>query len=232
MAILTLPGIISILIMIVAIPLIAYRAPMPTHTPTVTVIAQRPTDVPTVTLVPPTDTPVPPTDTPTVTPTVTLVPPTDTPLPPTATATPLPPTKTRIPTRKPSPTASVTRCVSVVGDSVAHGDAVFEIPGTGYLQAQFTPVSNFITQQYQGQGIADMQAYNRSSSAVGISSPRHPSYFNTLEYALLLKDGCQYTLIIPWINDLSSGVDAGVQAPAHISQLAYLAQQVRWPHSP
>jgi hypothetical protein len=222
-AILAVPGIIAILIVGVAIPLIAYRAPTPTptYTPSATAIVQRPTDVPTVTLVPPTATPVPPTNTPTITPTPTPIPPTATPLPPTAT-----PTKTRVPTRKPPPTAAVTRCVSVVGDSVAHGDAVFEIPGTGYLQAQFTPVSNFIALQYQGRGIADMKVYNRSSSAVGISSPRHPSYFNSLEYALLLKDGCQYTLIIPWINDLSSGIDAGVQAPAHISQLAYLAQQV------
>jgi hypothetical protein len=114
----------------------------------------------------------------------------------------------------------------VVGDSVAHGDAVFEIPGVGYLQAQMTPVSSFIAFQYQQRGVANMDVRNRSSSAVGISSGRHPSYFDTYEYAALLQDSCQYTVIIPWINDLSSGVDASAAAPAHVARLATLVQTV------
>jgi hypothetical protein len=41
-----------------------------------------------------------------------------------------------------------------------------------------------------------------------------------------LQDACQYTVIIPWINDLSSGVDASAAAPAHVTQLGRLAQSV------
>lgn len=199
---------------------LAPSAPTPTIkvSTTAPAAAARATDVPTVTLVPPTATL-------TLTPTETLIPPTATPITPTATA--IPPTVTSVPptaTRKPPPTAVVKRCVSVVGDSVAHGDAVYEIPGVGYLQAQLAPVSAFIEYQYRQRGIGDMKVLNRTSSAVGISSGNHPSYFSTYEYSQLLQDGCQYTVVIPWLNDLSSGVDGGVAAPAHVTALAILVQ--------
>ncbi|MCC7447462.1 MAG: hypothetical protein IT324_08610 [Anaerolineae bacterium] len=193
-----------------------------------------PTDVPTVTAVPPTATHT-PTPTNTFTPSPTL-PPTAT---STATNTPLPPTPT--PTRTPAPRTAApaatfgavagggsadTRCVAVVGDSVAHGDAVFEIPNTGFLQAQFLPVSGYINGQYSSRGVSNIKVFNRSASAVGISSGKHPSYFSTFEYAQLLQDACQYVVIIPWINDLSSGNDASAAAPAHVAALARLAQDV------
>src|SRR5204863_5983538 len=114
------------------------------------------------------------------------------------------------------------RCVSVVGDSVAHGDGVFEIPATGFFTGQSTPVSKFIELQYRQRGDATMQVRNRSASAVGISSTNHPSYFSTVEYAELLQDGCAYTVIIPWINDLSSGGDPNAAASAHVQSLTSL----------
>jgi hypothetical protein len=195
--------------------LVVQRSPSPTIRPTTAVVMQI-TDVPTVTAVPPTPTPtetptpVPPTLTPSITPT-----PTETTIP---TETPIPPTATR----RIIPTAAQKRCVAVVGDSVAHGDAVFEIPGVGYLQAQFAPVSTFIAFRYAQP--SSVNVLNRTSAAVGISSGRHPSYFNTPEYAQLIQDGCQYTVIIPWINDLSSGSDASVAGPNHVRSLATLAQ--------
>ncbi|MEP7287592.1 MAG: hypothetical protein ABI947_17690 [Chloroflexota bacterium] len=176
------------------------------------------TDIPVISAVPPTATAT-NTPLPTATPTVT---PTDTPIPATFT-----PTNTAIPpTRTAPPTPTAKRCVSVVGDSVAHGDAVFEIPGTGYFTAQLAPVSAFIQQQYRQRGDATMTVYNRSASAVGISSPNHPSYFNTVEYAQLLQDGCQYVVIIPWINDLSSGGDPSAAAGTHVQALATLTHAI------
>ncbi len=209
-----------------------------TITPTAisTRAANHPTDVPTVTAVPPTATITPtPTDTATPTATFTPAPPTQTPLPPTAT-----PTRTAVPrTAAPKATGTPaafgpvaggtpgdTRCVAVVGDSVAHGDAVFEIPNTGFLQAQFLPVSGYIAGQYSARGVSNIKVFNRSASAVGISSGKHPSYFSTFEYAQLLQDACQYVVIVPWINDLSSGNDASAVAPAHVAALARLAQDV------
>ncbi len=185
------------------LPATSTRAPISRHF----------TEVPVVTAIPPSPTP-----TQTLTPTYTFTP-SDTPLP---TATP---TFTKIPptaTRTPIPTQAAKRCVSVVGDSVAHGDGVFEIPATGFFTGQSTPVSKFLELQYRQRGDATMQVLNRSASAVGISSSNHPSYFNTVEYAELLQDGCEYTVIIPWLNDLSSGGDPTAAAAAHIRALGAL----------
>src|SRR5262249_45560305 len=144
----------------------------PTPVPTqVAVVARQFTAVPVVSAIPPSATPTAtftPTDTPTATPTATTTfTPTDTP-----SATPIPPTSTRKPPTPvpPKPTEAAKRCVSVVGDSVAHGDAVFEVPGMGYFEAQLAPVSAFIEQQYRQRGNSTMLVYNRSASAVGISS--------------------------------------------------------------
>jgi hypothetical protein len=107
---------------------------------------------------------------------------------------------------------------------VAHGDGVFEVPGYGYFNGQLAPVSAFISLQYQQRGDTSMKVYNRSASAVGISSPKHPSFFNTVEYAQLLQDGCQYSVIIPWLNDLSSGLDPATASANHIQSLGSLVQ--------
>lgn len=177
------------------------------------------TDVPTVTPLPtetgtPTETPT-PSDTPTPTPTAT---PTFTPLPtltPTATFTPTPAP------RAAAASNAGARCTAVVGDSVAHGDAVFELPGTGFVTVRFAPVGSYLAYQFRARGDAGMQVFNRTAPAVGISSPQHPSYFSTAEYAQLLLDRCAYVVIVPWINDLTGG-DPGAQAAA----LGTLAGQI------
>ena len=183
------------------------------------------TDVPVITAIPPTATP---TLTPTETPTSTLTP-TPT-LTATASATPSA-TPTARPTRRPTriPTKAVAQgqaCVSVIGDSVAHGDGVFEIPGMGYFVAQLAPVSAFLDQQFQQARKTRIAVYNRSASAVGISSSNHPSYFSTVQYATLLQDKCQYAVIVPWINDLSSGGDPTAAAANHVQALAGLVRNL------
>ena len=198
------------------------RPAAPTMPPTVVKAAIQFTDVPVISAVPPTATPtatLTPSNTPTLTPTETA-----TPIPtiaPSTTASQKPPTKTA------APAASGKPCVSVIGDSVAHGDGVFEIPGTGYVKAQLAPVSAFIQQQYRQRGNTTMQVFNRSASAVGISSPNHPSFFNTVEYAQLLQDRCQYAVIVPWLNDLSSGQDPSVSAAQHIQAMSALIRALQ-----
>src|SRR5579859_958913 len=184
------------------------------------------TDVPVISAIPPTATwTLTPTDTSTHTPTPTLT------RTPTPSATPSA-TSTATPTRRP-PTRVVTKavaqgqpCVSVVGDSVAHGDGVFEIPGIGFFEAQLAPMSAFVEQQYRQAGKTQIVVYNRSASAVGISSGNHPSYFSTVEYAELLQDKCEYTVIIPWVNDLSSGSDPATAASNHVQALAGLVRSL------
>lgn len=156
----------------------------------------------------------------TITPSPTITPtPTDSPASPTpgatATATDAPAAVAAAPER------NEPRCVSVAGDSVAHGDAVFEIPATGYVTVRMAPVGTFIEAQYRQRGFSNVQVFNRTSPAVGISASNHPSYFGTPEYNQLLADGCDYTVIIPWINDLTGG-----NPTDHVNALTRLVNDV------
>jgi hypothetical protein len=129
-------------------------------------------------------------------------------------------------TRPPVTPTLTQRCIAIVGDSVAQGDAVFEIPGTGFFKARFAAVANFLQNLYLGRGSRNTRVVNRAASAVGVSSSKHPSYFSTVEYAQLLQDRCQFVVIIPWINDLSSGAPPAAAATAHVQALGNLVRAV------
>lgn len=120
-------------------------------------------------------------------------------------------------------------CTAVVGDSVANGGAIFEIPDTGYVRTPMAPISSMIAQQYRALGVQDkdMKVFDRSVGATGISSANHPSYYGTPQYAQLKRDHCKFTVILPWINDLSpDSPDPAASAPNHGTQLLALVQKL------
>lgn len=122
------------------------------------------------------------------------------------------------------PTAKA--CVSVVGDSIAAGMAVFEVPGVGYVRGQMAPFSDVLAAQLSASGLTNLTALNRSVEAVAISSPRHESYFNTQAYRDLLADRCKFTVILPWVNDLSSGGDPSQASNALMMAISRLVDEV------
>lgn len=132
----------------------------------------------------------------------------------TPTETPLPTaTSTRLPQTAAPQGSSAERCTSVVGDSVAQGDAVFEVSGIGFVSLRFASVGAYLAAQFRGRGDTGMRVLSRTAAATAISAPNHPSYFNTGAFAQLLEDRCAYTVIIPFINDLTGG-DASSYAAA------------------
>lgn len=148
---------------------------------------------------------------------------------PTETASPTPtetPTITPTATFSP-PVLSANSCISVVGNSVAAGEAVFEIPQTGFATVRTRPFSEALAEQFQALGLVVGTVYDRSAGAVGISSPKHPPYADTPAYAALLADKCPYTVVLPWVNDLSSGMDPAQAAPAHVTALQNLVATLR-----
>ncbi|MCC7446574.1 MAG: hypothetical protein IT324_04120 [Anaerolineae bacterium] len=120
----------------------------------------------------------------------------------------------------------VNPCVNVTGDSVAHGGAVFEIPGVGYARAPMAPISKFIEDEYRKAGVKDIKAIDRSLSATGISSTNHPSYLKAPEYDQLVADRCKFTVIMPWINDLSPETDTESAAAAHAAALTGIIKRL------
>ncbi len=212
-----------------ALALLPTMTPFPTDTPTAT---------PTATLTPsPT-----PTATDTYTPTITHTPTaSDTPTPiPTLTLKPaatrtLPDTLTAASTESPVVSATtipavaagvVNPCVVVVGDSVAHGGMVFEIPAIGYVHGVSAPLSQFIEQEFQKVGITTMRGVDRAVSNTGISSRNHSSYFRTASYLNLLDDHCRYTIMLPWVNDITSGWPPAFAAPHHAAALVRLVAEL------
>ncbi len=120
-------------------------------------------------------------------------------------------------------------CTDVIGDSVAAGGAVFEIPDTGYVRTPFAPVSRYIEARFRALGVTekDMKVNNRTVGATGISSANHPSYYSTPQFAQLRNDHCKFTVILPWINDLSpESPDPAAAAPAHVAALAELVRRI------
>jgi hypothetical protein len=120
-------------------------------------------------------------------------------------------------------------CTSVVGDSVANGGAVFEIPETGYARAPMASMAKMIGLRFLAAGVSqkDMTVYDRSVGATGISTPNHPSYYSTPQYEQLKHDHCKFTVIMPWINDLSpESPNPASFAATHVNALSGLVRQI------
>src|SRR5262249_1032341 len=117
-------------------------------------------------------------------------------------------------------------CVDVVGDSIAHGGAIFEIPNVGYARAPMIPLATVIQQEFTKRGVTDIQVIDRSVSATGISTANHPSYFDSDEYGRLLRDRCKFVIIFPWVNDLSLDNGPNTDAAGHFAALGKMARRL------
>ncbi len=117
-------------------------------------------------------------------------------------------------------------CISVVGDSLAYGEVIFELPGVGFIKVKMAPFSTFVEDQLRQINISDYTVYDRSYPGTGISSPKHKSFYDTPAWSSLLKDRCVYTLVLPWVNDMSSGLDPAYSAQEHALRLTEFAQRL------
>ncbi len=117
-------------------------------------------------------------------------------------------------------------CVSVVGDSLAYGEVIFELPTVGFIKAKLAPFSQYIERQLTLHGISGLTVTDRSYPGIGISSAKHTSYYDIPAYPALLQDHCAYTLVLPWVNDLSSGEDPITAAPEHAAKMVDLVHRL------
>jgi serine/threonine protein kinase len=200
--------------------LATFPPPSPTATPTATETATRtptPTWTPSATATPTATFTA--TATPTITPYITASPTKTNTLTPSATFTPtITPTDAIL--------AETNPCVSVVGDSVTHGGVTYQIPGVGYIIALTEPLATFINRELTEERVTGLEAIDRGASHTGISSLNHPSYFKTTAYTLLMNDNCRYTVIMPWLNDISPDLPAGDAAPRHVEAIEFLVQRL------
>jgi lysophospholipase L1-like esterase len=136
-------------------------------------------------------------------------------------------TATATPTPIPRLLLETQPCVALVGDSVTHGGVTYEVPRHGYIVGLTDPLNVYLNQRLAAIGRADLTALDRGASHTGISSGNHPSYFRTTQYAQLLADNCRYTLIMPWLNDISPELPIEQAAQRHVRALAALIADIR-----
>ncbi len=117
-------------------------------------------------------------------------------------------------------------CIALVGDSVTHGGVTYEVPATGYIVGLTKPLSMYVEEALVQAGRTDLKVLDRGASNTGISSTNHPSYFKTDAYKALRADHCQYTMIMPWLNDISPGIAQDIAAPRHVRALIGLVQDL------
>lgn len=99
--------------------------------------------------------------------------------------------------QKPEP-----ECVAVVGDSVAYGTLVFEVPGFGFFVARTRPLSAVLQDTLDTSGY-DLEVRDYSVRASYLAPDGSLVYATTDEYVALLEDGCRYVVINAFINDLT-----------------------------
>src|SRR5258707_3499034 len=79
------------------------------------------------------------------------------------------------------------KCVTVAGDSVAYGGAVYQIPDLGYTSVLTVSIATLAGAQFKARNM-DVRAFDRSVGAVGISSPQKRSYLRDWYYGQLIRD--------------------------------------------
>jgi hypothetical protein len=106
-------------------------------------------------------------------------------------------------------------CISVVGDSIAAGNLVAEIPNTGYALLQTTRLSTELDRRIGQTGRAPAIVHDRSTTATYLSDNGLDPYSQTNAYRALLDDACDTVVMTPWNNDLRiqrpNGAEAYVQ---------------------
>jgi hypothetical protein len=134
-----------------------------------------------------------------------------------------------LPTEIPESLRATNNCIAIVGDSVTHGGVTYQIPGTGYVIALTKPLASFVADSLAAATdaeIRDLRSLDRGVSHTGISTTNHPSYFGTGTYTRLLQDNCHYTVIMPWLNDISPEIEAPAAARRHVVSLVQMAYNI------
>lgn len=131
-----------------------------------------------------------------------------------------------VPIIQPTPTVyrpNVNDCISVVGDSMPYGHIIYKIPGYGFSTVRATPFSVVLANQLGAAG-RSLTVLDRTVPASLLWDNGRIPYRKSPEYAMLLNDRCRFTVVVPFLNDLSVGEDRPDAVGAHMTDLATLVQ--------
>jgi lysophospholipase L1-like esterase len=105
---------------------------------------------------------------------------------------------------------STDSCIAIVGDSLAQGRQVIQLPGVNYFQIDTVSFAHVLDQLLNERRYYHLGLYDLTMPASGLVSADIYTY--TREYDFLLSTRCRFVVIFPWINDLFATVsDTGVE---------------------
>lgn len=96
-------------------------------------------------------------------------------------------------------------CITITGDSIPHGLAVFEVPGHGFPVVRTRPISDMLREYLTALGITNLEVRDRSVSAsylTNFEGHAQQRYYDTQAFRDLMTDRCRWTIVMPWFNDL------------------------------
>ncbi len=96
-------------------------------------------------------------------------------------------------------------CMLIIGDSVAYGSAVFEVPMQGFPVIQTPPFARFVDRALHDAGAYHLGVYDLSVEASSLTGTL--PYTTTLEYVFALAQRCELVVIFPWLNELRTILD-------------------------
>lgn len=121
-----------------------------------------------------------------------------------------------------APELPTENCLSLVGDSVAYGTVVYVIPAQGFGVLRTQPLSHVLSETLAKRGLEHLEIRDHSASAAFLSAEGKFPYQDMPQYQDLLRDRCRFTLIMPWVNDMS--IERANNAARHIEELGDFIQ--------
>lgn len=120
---------------------------------------------------------------------------------------------------------STPRCISVVGDSIAAGTFVAQVPNIGFAVLQGRSVASVLQARIAEQATAPVTIHNRSVAAANLAANSRQPYRQSAAYTALLQDNCDTVLVLPWNNDLK--IQRPDAAQAHVQDIAALVRELQ-----
>jgi hypothetical protein len=93
-------------------------------------------------------------------------------------------------------------CILIVGDSVAYGTLVVEIPTVGFAVVRTKPFSLYLDELLRITEAIHFGIYDLTVEAKSLAGP--DPYTLTAEYQKAVSTYCRFVLVFPWLNDLGN----------------------------
>lgn len=116
-------------------------------------------------------------------------------------------------------------CIGVVGDSLAAGTLVAQLPGVNFVVMQTAPLSAVIDRQLDATRYQEVPVYNFSLAAGNLADDGRRPYRESNAYDALLEQACDVVVMTAWNNDLN--VRSKDETDGYVEDVRLLIEEIR-----